>query len=217
VSGSTRDPDPTARFLSFEGIEGSGKTTQAQLLAGWLRSRGRDVLLVREPGGTDRGERIRSLLLDPVGPPMDAWCELCLYMAARAQLVQEVVRPALARGAVVIADRFGEASIAYQGGGRGLGGMRVRALYRWVTLGLRPGRVYLLDLRADVGLRRIRESRGPAALDRLESEPLSFHRRVRSAYRRMARREPERFRLLDALRPVDDLQRDIREDLRLPV
>lgn len=148
---------------------------------------------------------------------MNAWCELCLYMAARAQLVQEVVRPALARGVVVIADRFGEASIAYQGGGRGLGGLRVRALYRWVTLDLRPGRVYLLDLKAEVGLRRILDSRGPAALDRVESEPLSFHRRVRSAYRRLARREPERFRVLDALRPVEDLQQEIREDLRLLV
>jgi dTMP kinase len=129
---------------------------------------------------------------------MAPWCELCLYMASRAQLVREVVRPALARGAVVIADRFAESSEAYQGGGRHLGGRRVRTLYGWVTEGLRPNPVFLLDLDPAAGIRRILSSRGSSPLDRLESEPMTFHRRIRSTYLRMARREPNRFVVLDA-------------------
>lgn len=211
----TVSPAPTVhdRFLSFEGIEGSGKSTQIRVLAEALRSEGREVALVREPGGTARGERIRQLLLERSEIEMDPWCELCLYMAARAQLVSQVIRPALARGAIVIADRFGEASIAYQGAGRRLGAPRVRTLYRWVTGGLRPGRVFLFDLDPKIGLERIRVARGAGALDRLESEPLAFHRRVRAAYRRQARREPSRFRLLDARQPEAVLAAQIREAL----
>jgi dTMP kinase len=126
-------------------------------------------------------------------------------MAARGQLVAEVIRPALARGAVVLADRFGEASIAYQGAGRGLSAPRVRSLYRWVTGGLRPERVLLFDLDPALGLARIRAARGADSLDRLESEPLDFHRRVRSAYRRQARCEPERFVVLDARLPEEEV------------
>lgn len=202
---------PPGRFVSFEGIEGSGKTTQAALLAAWLREAGREVVPVREPGGTARGERIREILLAHAEEPMAAWCELCLYMAARAQLVEERIRPALERGAIVLADRFGEASVAYQGGGRSLGSPRVRALYRWVTGGLRPDRIFLLDLDPREGLRRVRESRG-APLDRLEAEPLGFHRRVRAAYLRQARTEPDRFRRLDGMRPAAEVQEEIRRD-----
>jgi dTMP kinase len=196
--GRGEGPVPPGLFLSFEGIEGAGKSTQASLLAEWLSGRGHEVVPVREPGGTGLGEDIRRALLAHRPGGMAPWCELCLYMASRAQLVREVVRPALARGAVVIADRFAESSEAYQGGGRHLGGRRVRTLYGWVTEGLRPNPVFLLDLDPAAGIRRILSSRGSSPLDRLESEPMTFHRRIRSTYLRMARREPNRFVVLDA-------------------
>ncbi len=197
-------------FLSFEGIEGAGKSTQALRLAVWLRDRGREVVSVREPGGTGLGEDIRAALLAHRPEGMAPWSELCLYMASRAELLREVVRPALARGAVVIADRFAESSIAYQGGGRRLGGRPVRALYKWVAEGLQPRPVFLLDLDPAAGMKRITEARGASGLDRLEREPLEFHRRVRSAYLRMARREPERVLVIDATRGPDRVHEEIR-------
>jgi dTMP kinase len=141
---------------------------------------------------------------------MAPWCELCLYMASRAQLVREVIRPALARGAVVIADRFAESSVAYQGGGRHLGARPVRTLYGWVTEGLRPHPVFLLDLDPAAGIRRILSSRGSPRLDRLESEPIAFHRRIRFTYLRMARSEPDRFVVLDAASDPRATQEQIR-------
>lgn len=198
-------------FVSFEGIEGSGKSTQAALAARWLEECGRRVVPVREPGGTPFGERMRELLLRK-GEPIAPWAELCAYMAARAQLVHDVIAPALASGAVVIADRFGEASVAYQGGGRELGAERVAQLYRWVTGGLAPDRVYLLDLSPEAGLARA-AARGQGKLDRLESEPLPFHERVRASYLRQAEEEPGRFRRLDATAGVTELHAAIRADL----
>ena len=198
-------------FVSFEGIEGSGKSTQAALAARWLEQAGRRIVPVREPGGTPFGERMRELLLRK-GEPIAPWAELCAYMAARAQLVSDVIAPALASGAIVIADRFGEASVAYQGGGRELGAERVGLLYRWVTGGLAPARVYLLDLPPEVGLARA-AARGQGKLDRLESEPLSFHERVRASYLRQSEGEPDRFHRLDATKPVAALESAIRDDL----
>lgn len=185
-----------ARFLSFEGIEGSGKSTQIAHASSWVESLGFEVVRVREPGGTALSERIRSLLLDPEGPEISPWAELCLYMAARAQLVRERIAPALERGAIVFADRFGEASVAYQGGGRGLGLDAVRSIYDHVTEGIHPERVYLLDLDPRAGIARAAQRAD--RLDRLESEPIDFHERVRAAYLEQARREPERFVVLDA-------------------
>lgn len=201
-------------FVAFEGVEGSGKSTQAALAARWLTDRGFRVVSVREPGGTDFGERMRDLLLRNGGPAIAPWAELCAYMAARAQLVTEMIVPALASGAIVLADRFGEASVAYQGGGRELGAERVGALYRWVTGGLVPDRVYLLDLTPEEGLKRA-STRGQGTLDRLESEPLSFHRRVRESYVRQAEDEPARFHLLDSTQSISDLEVAIRNDLTL--
>jgi dTMP kinase len=201
-------------LLSFEGIEGSGKSTQAAQLESGLLGSGKEVLRVREPGGTPLSEAIRRLLLQEDGPAIGAWSELFLYVSARAQLVEEKIRPALEAGHVVLADRYAEASVAYQGGGRRLGVRRVRTLNRWATGGIRPARIYLFDLDPAVGMRRILESRGRDALDRLETEPLAFHRRVRRAYLRMARREPERFRVLDAALPSDRLHALIREDVQ---
>ncbi len=203
----------TGLFLTFEGIEGSGKTTQVRRLESWLAASGRQVLTVREPGGTGMSERIREILLSREGEPVEPWAELCLYLASRAQLVSERIRPALARGAVVIADRFGDASVAYQGAGRSLGTAKVRTLNRLVTRGLVPERTFLLDLEPAVGLKRIVLGRGAASLDRLESEPVAFHRKIRREYLRSARREPERFRVLDALLPPEILEERIRAEV----
>jgi dTMP kinase len=180
------------------------------LLAAWLGGCGHEVVSVREPGGTGLGEDIRAALLADRPGGMTPWCELCLYMASRAQLVREVIRPALVRGAVVIADRFAESSVAYQGGGRHLGARRVNTLYGWVTEGLRPNPVFLLDLNPAAGIQRILSSRGGSQLDRLESEPIAFHRRIRFTYLRMARREPDRFVVLDAASDPQATQVQIR-------
>jgi len=199
-------------FLSFEGTEGSGKTTQITRLESWLGSKGRSVLIVREPGGAELSERIRSLLLDRSGPPINGWAELCLYTAARAQLVAERILPELEQGSVVLADRYTDASVAYQGGGRGLGARRVETLNRWVTGGLRPELTFLYDLDPKIGLERIGRSRsGP--LDRLESESLVFHRRVRRAYLKLAGREPARFRVPDATLDPDELEQQVRSEI----
>ncbi len=201
------------RLISFEGIEGSGKSTQIRPLEDWLRNQGRRVLAVREPGGTELSEEIRDLLLRRDGPPVPAWSELCLYLAARAQLVGEVIRPALEQGLIVIADRYGDASVAYQGAGRRLGVDRVRRMNGWVTGDLVPDLTLLLDLDPGEGLARIRRARGTDALDRLEREPLAFHRRIRAAYLRLAKREPDRFRVLDGTLPAETLAESIRAEV----
>lgn len=201
-------------FVSFEGAEGAGKTTQIAHVVRALRSEGRTVVTVREPGGTRLSEAIRALLLGRDGPPIEPWSELLLYVAARAQLVEEVIRPALARGAVVLADRYVDASVAYQGGGRRLGSERVRTLNHWATRGLRPDLTILLDLDPRVGLERVRSGRGAESLDRIEREALDFHRRVRSAYRRESRRDASRIALFDATRPAAELGEEILTSIR---
>lgn len=203
-------PGRSGIFLTFEGIEGTGKSTQIARISAWLREQGRDVLVVREPGGTDLGEALRGILLTPVHEGIAPRAELFLYLASRAQLVAQKIRPALAAGRIVIADRYGDASIAYQGGGRTLGEDRVRSLVDFATGGLRPDRTYLLDLAPEASLARVR-SRGTP--DRLEGEALIFHRRVRAAYRRLARTEPGRILLLRGEEPIDAITDRIRRDL----
>ena len=197
-------------LVTFEGIEGCGKTTQAKLLAGWLREQGWPVLEVREPGGTDLGESLRSLLLRPAPEGLDPRSELFLYLAARCQLVARVIAPALAAGRIVLADRFGDASVAYQGGGRALGLSRVRSLVRFATGGIIPDRTYLLDLSPSTSLARVRARGRP---DRLEGEGLAFHRSVRAAYRRIATDEPERVRMLRGTGSPERIAGLIRKDL----
>lgn len=197
-------------FVSFEGIEGSGKTTHAALLVEWLASLGYSVLSVREPGGTRLGEGLRSLLLRPGQGEIAARAELLMYLAARAQLVDTLILPALREGAIVVADRYGDASVAYQGGGRSLGVETVRRLVRFATSGIAPDRTYLLDLRPEVGLERV-ASRGRP--DRLEKEGLAFHRAVRASYRAIARAEPARVLTLRGDQPRDRLSLAIRADL----
>jgi len=197
-----------AFFVAFEGGEGAGKSTQTELLAAWLRGRGHEVVVTREPGATPAGQRLRAVLLDPSMQALSPRAEALLYAADRADHVAAVIAPALARGAVVVTDRYVDSSLAYQGAGRALPLDEVRRLSRWATGGLRPDITVLLDVPADVGLRR---SAGPT--DRLESEPLDFHDRVRAGFRDLAVREPERYVVIDATQPPAVVAQRVRERL----
>jgi dTMP kinase len=194
-------------FVTFEGIDGSGKSTQATLLAERLAADGLDVVLTREPGGTELGERVRDLVLH--GGHVAPWAEALLYAASRAQHVDEVIRPALARGAWVVCDRYLDSSVAYQGVGRGLGLDRVLELNLGAVGGLVPDRTFLLELGiADLPTRL----RGDH--DRLEREPDDFHARVGLGYRELAARYPERIVTLDASLPAEALAEEVYGALR---
>jgi dTMP kinase len=202
---SPAEPVPAdGLFVVFEGGEGAGKSTQVKLLAQALRGQGRDVVVTREPGATTIGARVRSLLLDrdPGAEPLSPRAEALLYAADRAHHVAAVVRPALARGAVVISDRYVDSSLAYQGAGRTLPVDEVSWLSGWATGGLKPGVVVLLDVDPALGLVRV-SNRGAA--DRLESESLAFHDRVRYAFLDLAAADPKRYLVLDASRAAGDL------------
>src|SRR5262245_45545290 len=187
-------------FVTFEGIDGSGKTTQAALLAEWARGGGHEVVAVREPGGTALGERIRELLLD--GPEMTPWAEAALFAAARAELAERVIRPALERGAWVVCDRYVDSSLAYQGAARGLGVEAVRELNDVATGGLVPDVTFVLLLDLDDALAR--RSGRP---DRIEREDDEFVRRVDACYRELAAASPGRYVALDGSLPSDELAR----------
>lgn len=195
-------------FVVFEGGEGAGKSTQARRLQTWLGESGRDVVLTHEPGGTEVGGRIRHVLLDIATVGLSPRAETLLYAADRAQHVDTVVRPALKRGAVVISDRFVDSSVAYQAAGRRLRSEEIVRISRWATTGLEPELTVLLDLPPEAG--RARNVQPP---DRLESEPIDFHERVRAAFLAQARRAPARYLVLDATRPPDELQALIQERL----
>ena len=195
-------------FITLEGGDGSGKTTQAELLHGWLADRGRTVLRTREPGGTEVGVEVREIVLHHRGD-ITPRAEALLYAADRAHHVATVVRPALERGEVVIQDRYIDSSVAYQGAGRVLDPEEVRGLSEWATEGLSPDLTILLDLDADAARGRLDEAR--TRYDRLEAEASEFHDRVRGAYLRLADAEPERFLVVDAERPVDEIAAAIRD------
>jgi dTMP kinase len=194
-------------FITLEGGDGSGKTTQAELLRDWLSGEGRTVLRTREPGGTEVGVEIREIVLHHRGD-ISPRAEALLYAADRAHHVATVVRPALERGEVVIQDRYIDSSVAYQGVGRVLDPEAVRGLSEWATEGLAPDLTILLDLDADAARGRLDEAR--TRYDRLESEASEFHDRVRAAYLALAEAEPGRFLVVDAARPVDEIAGDIR-------
>lgn len=199
-------------FLTFEGIEGSGKSTQVARLAARLRQAGLRVVATREPGGTDLGRGLRSLLLRPATTAMSPLAELLLYVADRAEHLASVVRPALERGDVVLCDRYLDATLAYQGHGRGLDPAAIRDLHRTPPLDLRPHRTLLLDLEPAAGVDRARRrDRGTAAREegRFEAEAQPFHERVRRGYLELARAEPERFRVLPADADADAVERAV--------
>lgn len=193
-------------FITFEGVEGSGKSTQLLRLAAHLRGRGIEVATTREPGGTAAGVTIRRLLLDPESD-LGAEAELFLYLADRAENVRSVVEPALARGAVVLCDRHADATVAYQGIVRGLGLEATRDLNRLATRGRVPDLTLVFDLPAEEGLARARSRNGGTdAADRLEAESRNFHEGVRRAYLELAAREPDRIVVVDARGSVDDVE-----------
>jgi len=198
-----------SRFITFEGIEGSGKTTQIQLLSNRLEELGIDHLLTREPGGTPIGDQIRRLVLDSRNTAMTPICELLLYAAARAQHIEQVIRPAIEAGRLVLCDRFMDATMAYQGYGRGIRHDLIDALHGLETLSLRPDLTFLFDIESRVALQRARgrDTTGTLHLTRFEQEDLAFHERVRSGYLEMARQEPGRFVVLDARGSVEDVRR----------
>jgi dTMP kinase len=194
-------------FVTFEGVDWSGKSTQAGLLAGWLTEEGRKVLLTREPGGTPIAEAVRDVVLH--GHDMTPWAEAALYAAARADHVEHAIRPALERGEDVVCDRYIDSSVAYQGIGRGLGEDRVRELNLVVTRGLLPDRTFLVLLDPEEARRR-----GAGEPDRIEREGDDFWRRVDDGFRSLAAEFPERIVPLDGARSPDEIAEEVREHVR---
>ena len=193
-------------FITFEGVDGSGKSTQAELLRDALTADGREVVLTREPGGTEVGERVRELVLN--GPAMTPWAEAGLFASARAELVETVIKPALARGAIVISDRYVDSSLAYQGIARGVGVDHVLELNLHAVQGLMPDRTVLLLIEPELAAQRA------VLKDRLEREGSAFHQRVADAYRELADLYPGRFVVFDGAREPDELAIEIHERIR---
>jgi len=202
-------PASRGLFIAFEGGEGSGKTTQARLIAIWLREIGYDVVATHEPGATKVGMRLRALLLDTAHAGMSPHAEALMYAADRAEHVASVIEPALDRGAIVITDRYIDSSLAYQGNGRGLPGSDIAQLNKWATGGRTPDLTILLDMPPEAGLgRRARSA------DRLEAEPAEFHRRVRAGFLALARANPDRYLVIDASRSVAEISSEIKDRIR---
>ncbi|MFZ5484142.1 MAG: dTMP kinase [Pseudomonadota bacterium] len=190
----------TGMFVTLEGVDGAGKSSHVDWLTAWFRARGREVVLTREPGGTPLGEKLREIVLhDAMHPETEA----LIMFAARREHVEQVIRPGLARGCVVISDRFTDASFAYQCGGRGLAEPRLEALEDWVHGDLQPDLTLLFDVPGEVAQARLSAARAP---DRFERERLDFHARVREAYLRRAQRFPDRIRIIDGRADLDGVR-----------
>lgn len=195
-------------FITFEGPEGSGKSSQITQLTPFLKQRGFDVVQTREPGGTPIGDQIRACLHDINNTAMAAETELLLYSASRAQLVREVILPALTAGTVVLCDRFADSTTAYQGYGRGIDLAKLAAMTQIATGGLQPDLTLLLDI--DVARGLARRTVGGEEMNRLDRETLAFHERVRAGYHQLAQENPRRWRVIDADRPPESVQADVR-------
>lgn len=199
-------------FITFEGVEGCGKSTQVRLLTESLQNSGRGVYVTREPGGTRIGESIRAILLDAANTAMCKETEVLLYAASRAQHVSEVIRPKLAEGMVVISDRYADATTAYQGAARGFTSAQLKSLHTLATNDLQPHLTIVLDVPVADGLARVLQrsiEAGTRTYDRLEAESLEFHERVRAAYLALAQEDPKRIRVLDGRRSVIETHNDI--------
>lgn len=192
-------------FISIEGLDGAGKSTQMAFIKNFFEKRGLEVLLTREPGGTIIGEKIRSIILDKAYQEMADTTEALLYAASRAQHVQEVILPALQEGKVVLSDRFVDSSIAYQGGGRGLGQEAVKAINDFATQGLQPDLTIFFDIPPETSLKRIDVEK----IDRLEQEELDFHSQVYKTYLELAKKDPSRMKVVKADREIEAIRQDI--------
>jgi len=197
-------------FITFEGPDGGGKTTQARLLEEVLSAQGHRVLVTREPGGTAIGNAIRSLLLDGANKAMGERTEALLFNAARAQLVDEVIRPALAQGQIVLCDRYADSTLAYQGYGRGLAVDELSQLIRFATGDLRPDLTIFLKIDATVGIERKRQLAG-TEWNRLDEETLHFHQQVAAGFEQLIADEPYRWLVVDALQPLEQVHQEIRQ------
>ena len=200
-------------FLSFEGGEASGKSVQAQRLAEWLKRQGRDVVSVREPGSTPVGERVRDIVLHAQDIPLAPNAQALLYSTARAQLVRDVIRPALAGGKIVVVDRFYDSTLAYQGYGHGADLEQLRAVTAFAVGDTRPDRTLLLDLPVEVAERRHASRKPGREWDRFEAEARAFHERVRAGYLKLADADPARFVVIRADRQVDAVAADVRREV----
>ncbi|MGB1253444.1 MAG: dTMP kinase [Candidatus Promineifilaceae bacterium] len=198
-------------FITFEGPEGSGKSTQIRLLAAWLREQGREVVLTREPGGTAIGDQIRGVLHDVDNTAMSASAEILLYSASRAQIVSELIRPALAAGKLVLCDRFFDSTYAYQGYGRGLDMRELRMITEFATGGLAPDLTLMLDIDVERGIARRVDN--DEEMNRLDLEAIEFHQRVRQGYLDLIKAAPDRWQVVDADRPIELIQAELRQRL----
>lgn len=198
-------------FITFEGSEGSGKSTQIKMLAAHLRQRGYEVLVTREPGGTHIGEQVRHCLHDVQNKEMTAAAEALLYSASRSQLVREVIIPALEKGVVVICDRFADSTIAYQGYGRQLDLEALVTITHFATGGLKPDLTILFDIDVEEGLSR--RTAGGEEMNRMDLQELGFYKRVRNGYKELVKKEPERWVIVDASRPPDEIQDVVRRSV----
>jgi len=200
-------------FISFEGIEGSGKTTHAKYTVRFLQNKGHDCVITREPGGTRIGEKIRAILLDPLSKDMDPLTELLLYTADRAQHIKEYILPLLSDGKMVLCDRYYDATMAYQGFARGLDIGLIEKMHKLLFENLKPDITLLLDLPPEIGLARawkqIKTGTRTGEETRFEEETLSFHKKVRSGYLELSRLEPERFRIIDASKDEHGVREEI--------
>lgn len=202
----------TGLFITFEGVEGCGKSTQVRRLVEALTQAGRPVYVTREPGGTVIGESIRAILLDSANTTLCKETEVLLYAAARAQHVADVIRPKLAEGVIVISDRYADATTAYQGAARGFSAEQLASLHQLATDNLQPQLTIILDVPVADGLSRVLQraiDAGSRAYDRLESEPLDFHEAVRAAYLKLAQESPERIRVIDGRQTPDEVHAEI--------
>ncbi len=207
----------TGFFITVEGIEGVGKSTQRAAIRSWLEGRGREVIVTREPGGTPLAEKLRAIVLQPQGESVSAVSELLLMFAARSVHLDNLIRPALARGAVVLCDRFTDATYAYQGSGRGISDASIAQLEQLVQGRLRPDLTLLLDAPVELGLARVAVRQGTAPADRFETERAEFFRVVREKYLARARAEPARFAIIDAAGSLSEVSARIAQVLALRV
>lgn len=200
-------------FITFEGIEGSGKTTQAEKLYRTLLKRGYPTLFTREPGGTEISEKIRAVLLDRAHTEMASWTELFLYLASRAQLLHQVILPSLKEGKIVLSDRFSDSTLAYQGGGRGLDRKKIKSLNALYTEGREPDLTFLFDIPPEEGIFRATHRRGnpnrASQKDRIESEKETFFRKVREEYRRIAGEDPGRVRVINGRKKEEEIEEEV--------